>query len=222
MIFNNHTVHVIDFEGSTQCGIIEYGVATLEKGKLVGTHTRLCQAKGKIAVADSKMHGIKGADVEDLPPFSSEWELFSTLRQTGPLAAHYAAVENRLLKQEWPYPSESPDFINPKKIAIDWGPWIDTCQLYRLVYPQLESYKLSDLIAQFELQTLLDQVAQEHAPIKRCRYHCALYDALASALLLQHLGQLPGYENITLAWLLTQSFTAVNERRDKQQGELEL
>ena len=56
--------------------------------------------------------------------------------------------------------------------------------------PHLPSYKLNSLVATMGLQATLDEFASEHCPPERCRYHCALYDALAAAILLLHLVQI--------------------------------
>ena len=45
------------------------------------------------------------------------WERFAGLRATGPLAAHFAPVENSLLRKVWPYPREVPDFARPGRTS---------------------------------------------------------------------------------------------------------
>ena len=48
-------------------------------------------------------------------------------------------------------------------------------------------------------------MAETDCPAGRGHYHAALYDALASALLLARLFQETGFETVTLHWLLRQS-----------------
>jgi len=184
-------IHVIDFEGSRQSGILEYGVVTLRAGRIDATHTRLCRAQGTISDRDRMQHGISEEAVAGEAPFEEEWDLFARLRESGPLCAHHASVEDGLLRSVWPYPRNSPDFSDEGARLTSWGPWLDTLQLYRRVYPQLDGYKLGYLVECFGLEAELAELAEAACPPKRGRYHCALYDALASALLLRNLMQLP-------------------------------
>jgi hypothetical protein len=110
-------IHFIDFEGSAASGILEYGVVTLRGGQIVETKTRLCRATGCVRPEDADVHGLREADVSGCAPFTDDWEYFATLRERGPLAAHYAGVENALLKAVWPYPRTSPDFGRPGEQA---------------------------------------------------------------------------------------------------------
>ena len=198
-------IHFIDFEGNGTCGILEFGVATVVNGEISATRTRICRARGPIDVSDVRLHGIRSVDTEIHRPFSDEWGYFKDLRGTGPLGAHHATFENRLLKMVWPYPPYSPDFHRTGEQVADWGLWIDTCVLYGKLFPKFESHSLEHLIGSFLLQDRLDTLAQSHCPKRRAKYHCALYDALASALLLMHLSILPGFEEISIEWLLTHS-----------------
>lgn len=198
-------IHVIDFEGSRQSGIVEYGVVTLQGAEIVAAHTRLCAPIGTISDRDRMQHGISEEAAAGAAPFDAEWCLFAELRATGPLCAHNAAVEDGLLRTVWPYPRDSPDFSEDDQRTASWGPWLDTLYLYRRIYPQLESHKLGDLIGLFGLQASLDEQAQLYCPQKRQRYHCALYDTLASALLLRRLYDEPALQALSLRWLFLQS-----------------
>ena len=74
-----------------------------------------------------------------------------------------------------------------------FGPWIDTLTLSRAVWQGLDSYTLDDLCARFKLDVALSRLCPARAP------HDALYDAVACALLLQHILRQPGWENLTAA-----------------------
>ena len=219
MHWTESLIHFIDFEGTSSCGVIEYGIVTLKGFDIRKCETRLCLAQGEIPVRESRQHGILKSDTSGQAPFSQEWERFSGLRLSGPLGAHHAVTENRLLKNTWPYPSQSPDFLHSDKTVAQWGPWIDTCRLYEVVFPKLNCYRLIHLIEVFSLQDKLDRLAKEYCPLKRRRYHCALYDALGAALLLQRLGEMPGFGEMSLFWLLTYSSHGKSERAQKRQRE---
>jgi DNA polymerase-3 subunit epsilon len=97
--------------------------------------------------------------------------------------------------------------------VIDWGPWIDTARLYAQLYPQLASGRLEAIVAATGLQAELDAVATRHCPPERRRYHAALYDALAGALLLASLARDPSLAQLSTTQLLALS-TLDGAKRD--------
>jgi len=212
--WNRTPIHAIDFEGSLAGGVVEYGVATLIEGKIAAARTRICRGKGPIRTKESAVHGLTEAATANAAPFADERELFFTLREGGPFCAHNAAFENRLISDAWPVPRPSP---NPLSGATQptWGPWVDTLRLYEAIYPGLPDRSLAALVEVFSLQAELDAAAATFCPPARRRYHAALYDAIACALLLARLGTLPGYEALSIGWLLAKSGGP-----DSAQGEL--
>lgn len=220
MSWTQQPIFFVDFEGSRSSGILEFGVAEVHEGKIVSAQTRLCRAIGRVRPEDVAVHGLREEALAAHAPFADEWENFAGLRERGPLAAHYAGVENALLKSVWPYPRNSPDFARPGAHVIEWGPWIDSARLYAQFYPQLASGRLEVLVATCGLQAELDALATLHCPPERRRYHAALYDALAGALLLASLAREPRLASLTTMQLLALS-TLDGEKRDAlQQREL--
>lgn len=213
-------IHVIDFEGSRQSGVVEYGYATLRHGEIVDAQTRICAPIGTISDLDRVQHGISEQRAAREAPFAAEWSLFAGLRETGPFCAHNAAVEDGFLRAVWVCPRTSPDFSEPGRGTATWGPWLDTLHLYRRVYPQLEGHKLQALVALFDLQSALDAQAATVCPAERRHYHCALYDALASALLLRRLADEPALQDASLRWLFLQSAPSAAARDAMGQQEL--
>lgn len=220
MSWINTPIHFIDFEGSAASGILEFGVVTLQGGEITGTATRLCRATGSVAPDDTKVHGLSADGLASQDYFAAEWERFAVLRATGPLAAHFAPVENSLLRKVWPYPRESPDFARPGRTATEWGPWVDTGRLYPQFFPQLGSVRLGDLVVRQGLQPELEVLARQHCPPVRSRYHAALYDALAGALLLRALLKRPELAEATIPWLLQLSTLDAGKRGALQQEDL--
>jgi DNA polymerase III epsilon subunit-like protein len=213
-------VFFVDFEGSRATGILEYGIVTVIGERVVETKTRLCRATGRIRDEDAAVHGLRESDVAAHALFAEEFDSFAGLRERGPLAAHYAGVENALLKSVWPYPRSSPDFARPPESAVDWGPWIDTGALYAQLYPQVVSLKLADLVAMCGLQAELDALAAAHCPPGRRHYHAALFDALAGALLLASLAREPWLAELSVAQMLALSALNPEKRDALQQGTL--
>ena len=64
-------IHVVDFEGSRQSGVVEYGCVTLEQGELGKSYTRICAPVGKISKLDRVQHGITESDAEQEAPFTA-------------------------------------------------------------------------------------------------------------------------------------------------------
>lgn len=218
--WTEQTIHFIDFEGNRRSGVIEYGVATLRGGQVTGALTRLCCATGRVREDETEVHGLREDDLQGKAPFSAEWELFCTLRAGGPLAAHFAGTENGLLKFSWPYPRLSPDFAHPGRQIADWGPWIDSGSIYAELFPGRAAGKLETLVAQAGLQAELDALAETHCPPERKRYHAALYDALAGALLLCALARHPQFGKRSLLELFAHSTRSGDKRDELQQGTL--
>ncbi len=92
------------------------------------------------------------------------------------IVAHNAATEKKCLGEAFPMHT--------------FGPWVDTLSLARIAYPALSSHQLGDLVDALGLRGRLTTVCQGLAP------HDAFYDACASALLLEHLLHLPGWDDL--------------------------
>ena len=196
-------VYMIDFEGSPTSGVVEYGIVHLHAGGIRGAETALCRPTGRISPRDREVHGIGDADAMRHEPFSSHYGQFVELRRQGLFAAHNRHAENSFIKNTWALPPAVPDWRTGTGMAQEWGPWIDTLSLYKAIYPRLESYGLGELTEAFGLRRQLDGLAARHCPGKRSRPHCALYDALASSLLLLYLEGLEEMrDRMSIRWLL--------------------
>lgn len=213
-------IHFIDFEGSRASGILEFGVVTLRGGAITATRTRRCAPTGRIAPEDTAVHGLHAASLAGLAPFAEEWEYFAGLRESGPLAAHFAQAENHLLKSVWPYPRQAPDFARPGRSSAEWGPWIDTGRLYPQLRPEMIAARLEDLVRAGGLEGELAAVAERECPADRRHYHAALFDALGGALLLRDLLRRPAWVAATVPWLLQLSTLDPEKRGALQQTEL--
>lgn len=212
-------IHYVDFEGCLRSGIVEYGVVSLRHGRVQGLRTRLCTPTGRIRPEETAVHGLDERLLSGNAPFSAEWDLFTALRGSGPLAAHNASAENSMLRSVWPYGHGFPDFMHPHRSSVEWGPWLDSALLARVLLPHLPSVALSKVIEALGLQAELDAHAVQWCPPERTRYHAAPYDALAGALVLLELAKrLPS--ETTLAGLLRQGASATAEGDDLGQGSL--
>jgi DNA polymerase-3 subunit epsilon len=220
MRWTEQPIFFIDFEGSRASGILEYGIATLHEGGVTGVVTRLCAPTGLVRAEDTEIHGLGKDSLSGCAPFSGDWEIFAGHRERGPFAAHYAGVENSLLRAAWPYPRVSPDFARPGGQAAEWGPWIDTARIFAQLYPNLESGRLESLVGACGLQADLDSLARARCPAGRRQYHAALYDAIAGALLLGSLSRHPQLAALTVTQLLALSTLDARRRDSIVQREL--
>lgn len=177
-------IHVLDFEGHRDYGVIEYGIVTIENRRITAVQQGLCEAIGEIHPSETRLHGLRRGDTLGFPPFSALRDDFLDLRSGGILAAHHASTEEGLLKLHWPFPRFSPDWLRPGEQTAEWSPWLDSWRLAEALCPQLSEHKLQAVVEALELQDTLTQMAAGALPANRQRYHCAGYDALASALLL--------------------------------------
>jgi len=100
-----------------------------------------------------------------------------------PLCAHNVATEKKFTRAMAP--------------LHRFGPWIDTLRIARKAWPDCPSYALEDLTVMLGLKQRVDTLC----PGKQA--HDALYDAVASAMLLEHLLEQPDWRKTTLAELIS-------------------
>lgn len=206
MEWKEAVVYMLDFEGSPGSGVVEYGWVRLSGGGISEARTERCQPTGPIRGADYAVHRLGAEQLSGARPFSTHYEAFVGLRREGVFAAHNRHAEFNFLKQTWAIPPRVPDPLQPGNCLQEWGPWVDTLAIYRSLYVGLESYALMDLVEVFKLSGRLTEEAERHCPPERRRSHCALYDALAAALLLLRLeDEAPLKDRITLDWLIRTS-----------------
>ncbi len=213
-------IHVIDFEGGPQCGIVEFGVVTLRGYSIESVATRICRPKTAISRREQAVHGIGTSEAVSERPFKDEWERFAKLRETGPVSAHFASAENSMIKSVFPYPRKSPSWVDKNRSVAKWGPWLDTGVLYRDKSDKTNSLNLEELILRYGLQTDLEDLGRAYCPVGRQGYHCALFDALASALLLCNYCRELCDERLTLLQLVARSQGNSVKRQKVEQREL--
>jgi len=190
MLASDATITVLDFEGTgTVQGFPDepwqIGLVQIHNGKLVVDST----FESLLRVGDRPFnryapgrHAELRTEMATAPTLQVLWPQLRD-RLEGPLlAAHNAATENRYLTQAFP--------LHPPR------QWIDTLKLVRIAYPKLRSHKLEDVVDHMQLTESLRALVPGRAA------HDALYDAVACALLLEAVLQLPGWETVTVDALL--------------------
>jgi DNA polymerase III epsilon subunit-like protein len=112
------------------------------------------------------------------PRMSELWPTWRPWLENRPLAAHNVGTEKKFLRRAAP--------MHPL------GPWIDTLKLARHARPDLAGHSLAEVCEAMGLTTR----AGEFCPGRG--WHDALFDAYASALVLEHCLALPGWENVSI------------------------
>jgi DNA polymerase-3 subunit epsilon len=123
-------------------------------------------------------HAVLRDELAAAPELPELWPDLSTWLGGRAIIAHNVATERTVLADAFP--------------LHGFGPWIDTLTLARLAYPGLDSYKLEELVPALGLDARLAGLCPDLAP------HDALYDAMAAALVFEHLLEQPGWENATI------------------------
>ena len=161
----------IDFEGAgTAPGRTDEPVQ-IAIAHLLGTFITpgLCsyvKPDAPVTWAARKVHGITDSMIRDAPAFLDLWPRIKADMEGCWIVAHGAATEKRFLRV---FPFHS------------FGPWVDTLDLARAVYPELSSHALGDVIQALGL------VNEPEIQADGFRWHDAGCDAVASLVLLRHL-----------------------------------
>ena len=170
MLIRDCKFTAIDFESAgaspghtdvpVQIGLISWSV---KKG-LHDPYVSYLQTEQPITWGSQKVHGITTEDLKDAPSFLSLWPLLRERLGDSVVVAHSCGTEKRFLRT---FPGHQ------------FGPWVDTLHLIRVLDPDASSHKLGPACASHGIAARLAR----HVPGKK--WHDALYDAAASALLLE-------------------------------------
>lgn len=116
--------------------------------------------------AARKVHGIGPEHLTDAPALLTLWPELKTRFAGAVVVAHGKGTEKRFLRA---FPGHG------------FGPWIDTLLLARSAWPELPDHSLGAIARTRDLVPLID------ALIPGRRWHDALYDAVASLVVLSDL-----------------------------------
>jgi DNA polymerase III epsilon subunit-like protein len=126
-------------------------------------------------------HALLRDEIAEAPAPQDLWPSIRSRLTDYPLCAHNVGTEKKFTRLMAP--------------MHQFGIWIDTLRIARKVWPGCASYALDDLTVLLDLKPKVDELCKEKEA------HDALYDAVASALLLEHLLEQPGWESITVGEL---------------------
>lgn len=119
--------------------------------------------------AARKVHGIGLKDLAGAPTLLSLWPECKKRLGNAVIVAHGHGTEKRFLRS---FPGHG------------FGPWVDTLQLTRALWPDLGDHSLGAIC------DLLDLSAQVRQLVPGKSWHDALFDAVASLVVLAHIIEL--------------------------------
>lgn len=152
----------MDFEGSLSNGIREIGLIKSENSTIVSLTEQTIRNENEC------IEFFK-AVFKKIPDF---------------IISHNVPTERNLLKKYLPYSNAT-----GTNRGMEWGPWLDTKEMYKILYPQLEEYGLEHLTNIFtkEESSLL---AKRHCRKNKRTQHNALYDTICAFLLYKRLANI--------------------------------
>ncbi|MBO6103380.1 MAG: hypothetical protein J6P03_09045 [Opitutales bacterium] len=181
---NGVPIYAIDFEGSKGAGVVEFGAVGIFEGEIFFSETSICAPRAKIDFRSEKLTGISNAEASKHPPFESFAETFISMRQNGLFAAHNFSAEDSMLRSHIPSPGRVKNFLDSSE-TLSWAPWLDSIAFAKFLDGALQSLKLSSAASALGITAELDARAAALCPAGRAKWHCALYDALACALIIK-------------------------------------
>jgi DNA polymerase-3 subunit epsilon len=164
------------------------------RGGHSGTFVSYLAADTPITWAARKVHGIQDAHLVEAPSLLALWPQLKQRLAGAAVVAHGKGTEKRFLRT---FPGHG------------FGPWVDTLLLARAAWPDLPDHSLSALC---EARGLSAQVARM---LPGRRWHDALYDALASLVLLDDLVAAFELAERPLEWLLRPDTAEWHRQRRK-------
>ena len=164
-----------------QIGIVSLKNGKVDQSSMFESLLRVDAARPFNPYAPGR-HAVLRDEIATAPTPQELWpEVLPRLTEF-PLCAHNVGTEKKCTRLMAP--------------LHQFGPWIDTLRISRKVWKGCASYALDDLVETLALKPKLDQIFPDREA------HDALYDAVASALLLEHLLEQPGWGTITVGELV--------------------
>lgn len=181
------TVTVLDFEttGSVpgfdiepwQVGVVQLVNGRVDPQTAFESLIRVDPNRPFNAYAPGTHHLLRD-EIAVAPDAADVWKKLEPLTAAVPLAAHNISVEKKFLRRMAP--------------MHRFGPWADTLALARTAWPGAPSHKLEDLVSGIGLEPRVRELCPDRAA------HDAFYDAVACAVLLEHLLTMPGWEDLPI------------------------
>jgi len=152
------------------------------------------RADGPIQWSAQRVHGITAADLADAPSLAMLWPRINLRMRGAVIVAHGKGTEKRFLRA---FPGHG------------FGPWLDTLLLARAAWPELPDHSLGRLCESLGLDRHIRAIVPEKS------WHDALFDAVASLVLLRHLISTCALHSHPVAALVNPDTSAWHKLRNK-------
>jgi DNA polymerase III epsilon subunit-like protein len=153
---------IIDFEGCRRKGIRQIGI-----------------------IQSQDLNIIKTWDVDIIDQKDIRSILMEALQvRPSVMIAHNSQVEKNLLREYLPYKNLGSQNGNGR---LCWGPWIDTKEVYGLLYPKIKNYALVNLTSTFIHVEELTRKLKVYCEAGKRKPHFAMYDVLCTYLLIKRI-----------------------------------
>ncbi len=176
------TFTAIDFESAgtsagdtdtpVQIGTATWSPSSYAADQLSDTWMSYIHTDRKITWAAQQVHGISKEQLSDAPKLMLLWPEIKRRLSGNVIVAHGHGTEKRFLRA---FPGHG------------FGPWVDTLHLARAAYPDLNDYSLGNICCQLNLEHEINSFSQPASNGRKITWHDALYDSIASIVLLKHI-----------------------------------
>ena len=190
MAIFNACITVLDYEttGSVrgfptepwQIGMVSLNKGTVDPDSMFESWLKVASNRPFNPHAPGR-HAQVRDELAEAPSPDELWTSIKPRLTEFPLCAHNVATEKKFTRLMAPMPQ--------------FGLWIDTLKIARKAWPGCASYALEDLIVLLDLKPEIDALCAGKEA------HDALYDAVASAKLLEYLLAQPGWGELTVGEL---------------------
>ncbi len=210
-MINQATFTAIDFESAgTSAGDtdtpVQIGTATWslsdtapESDPLSDTWMSYIHTDRKITWAAQQVHGITKEQLTDAPKLMLLWPDIKRRLGGNVVVAHGHGTEKRFLRA---FP------------AHGFGPWVDTLPLARAAYPTLGDYSLGSICSTLGLEKEISALSKTASSRSKITWHDALYDSIASIVLLRHIIQTFSLQDSAITLLTQPNTSAWRKNRD--------
>jgi len=162
------------------------GMVEMREGRVTGhfheSYLRVAAGRPFNPYVPGRHAELRGV-LASAPALSELWPVWKPWLEGRPLAAHNIGTERKFLLRAAP--------------LHQLGPWVDTLRLARRVRPDLEGHSLR------EVAEALGIAERTRGLCPGRDWHDALFDAFASALILEHCLDLPGWQDVSIEALST-------------------
>jgi len=189
----------VDFEGTGSAPgqedePVQVGMVTMEgaDGAPADFFRSYIQPAAALTREAQAVHRITEEQLTGAPPMVALWPEFKTRLAGAVVVAHGAGTERRFLR------------IFP---LHGFGPWVDTLAMSRAVLPELPDHSLATVAAALQIESAICRLCPDAG------WHDALFDAVASLLVLRELVGLCDLGTARVGQLCSLDATAYHRRR---------